>query len=1139
MPDIEFDIAVVTKRLEENRQLAEALLFPEIVCFGDDSAHLHTMLIKQVVKKAEALLPLDLQKRFLPCPPELRLVTLSIKPLKQSIAWQEPVVLSFDVVQWSHGERPHIAFVPALGIEVIAKQEEDLDKRIRAGIRFALMREEMTRSLQGLVHLSRYRETGVDTLSVQARLQTPKQHAMAAANDTPTKPSRLQEVATDMVKVDYAPAYDVEDTLRHMADALTGKRPSSILLVGPPGVGKTAVIGEMVQQRRRLGLSQAQFWSTSGARLVSGMSGFGAWQERCTELCREISEQRVILYLGNLMELMEVGRYEGNSQGIASFLTPSIGRGDIVVVAECAPEQVSLIEQTDPRLLGVFRQIGMDPPNTEKGRAILGQVAMARARAGQAPISDEGLDELERLHRRYATYSAQPGRAVQFLHHLLRDHPHDHTVLAQDVTTAFSRETGLPALLIDDRVPLNLDTTRQWFAERIMGQPEAIDLVVGLLATAKLALSRPEKPLASLLFIGPTGVGKTEMAKTLAAFLFGARQRMIRFDMSEYADPASVAQLIGGPGGSEGLLTAKVRETPFSVVLLDEFEKADPAFFDLLLQVLGEGRLTDASGRQANFCNCVVIMTSNLGATSFQKGPLGFVKDKTGAGEAKHHFIEEVRSHLRPELFNRIDHIVPFEPLSAETVYHIAKRELQAIRVRDGIRLRGVHLDIPEEVVSFLAQKGYDPRYGARSLKRLIERELLVRLAEGINTSAVDLNLHAEVRVEGAHLAVTVRACEPGKVRPNAHQDDASVRTDNTQQMERMPLARMSSLRITLLRRKVQTLEQCSVVRDLQNDLYAAERTLARAKSHKKTLHTHHEEDQAELTRLPKLQESARLLDRLKETVVDLEGRMLIDLYRPDTSTQAVAAKDLTQAEQDFRALLVVLYALQYKEPDTVTLALFSEDTDALILLAQAYYEIARRLGLEVHMGLFFLPRAPQQKGKKTELASKRDAKTSQKTRETKETNKSNEANQGDEIETPKKRESPLQHHPIGHPDKFLQAPPEKVLGVSLAVTGPAALPRFELERGTHQMVKQKKKIHCLVDVSELAIKAYVPPEGIERKGAIRSQHIRRRYDMDTKAFKEKNQGRAYNWAGRDISPVLHMIMEQNLIEAVTSMVTM
>src|SRR5262249_788816 len=187
---------------------------------------------------------------------------------------------------------------------------------------------------------------------------------------------------------------------------------------------------------------------------------------------------------------------------------------------------------------------------------------------------------------------------------------------------------------------------------------------------------------------------------------------------------------------------------PFSVVLLDEFEKAHPLFFDLLLQVLGEGRLTDASGRVADFRNCVVIMTSNLGAESFQRSQIGFSKDHSSAAEATRHFVSEVRAFMRPELFNRIDRIVPFVPLDETAILKIAERELDLLKNRDGIRFRGTALNIDEDVLKYLAGKGFDPKYGARPLKRAIERELLVPLAEGLNRYSADLALSIDVKME-------------------------------------------------------------------------------------------------------------------------------------------------------------------------------------------------------------------------------------------------------------------------------------------------------------------------------------------------------------------------------------------------------
>ncbi len=233
---------------------------------------------------------------------------------------------------------------------------------------------------------------------------------------------------------------------------------------------------------------------------------------------------------------------------------------------------------------------------------------------------------IDRLHRRYATYSAYPGRPLRFLRNLMGDAGAAAPVGMSEVAAAFARETGLPDFLIRPEAVLDLDAVREWFRERLIGQDHAIELVLDVLAAVKAELARPGRPLASLLLIGPTGVGKTEMAKCLAELLYGGRQRMIRLDMSEYADPWAVQRLFGGGGreGGAGVLTSQVREQPFSVLLLDELEKAHHSVLDLLLQVLGEGRLTDGMGQVADFTNSVILMTSNLGAESFGRPAAGF-----------------------------------------------------------------------------------------------------------------------------------------------------------------------------------------------------------------------------------------------------------------------------------------------------------------------------------------------------------------------------------------------------------------------------------------------------------------------------------------------------------------------------------
>ncbi|MEJ7616244.1 MAG: AAA family ATPase [Pyrinomonadaceae bacterium] len=310
--------------------------------------------------------------------------------------------------------------------------------------------------------------------------------------------------------------------------------------------------------------------------------------------------------------------------------------------------------------------------------------------------------------------------------------------------------------------------------------------------------------------------------------------------MSEYADALAVTRLVGGVTNGEGTLTRRIREQPFAVLLFDEFEKAHDSFFDLLLQILGEGRLTDGRARVADFTNSIIVMTSNLGADRFRRARPGFRDESSGdeaatnrasaprALAAQKHFTRAVQDFLRPEIFNRIDHIVPFLPLERDTVKSIAERELMLLQERDGVRLRGVVLRASAEAVELLARRGYDARYGARPLKRLIERELLLPLAVQLNQrqplqrmpQAAATTLVAEVRVEANRLRVSLeeQAIERRSAAAMLAGDEASLAA--------------RAARLSELRRRLQQLERSSSVVDLRNTIWRLteiERRLARA----------------------------------------------------------------------------------------------------------------------------------------------------------------------------------------------------------------------------------------------------------------------------------------------------------------------
>jgi ATP-dependent Clp protease ATP-binding subunit ClpA len=1100
MPTHALPIIMLLTTLENDTHFAEALFFPEVLRYSDCAVAAEESLKVNVEKTAEGMRPLAMHRRHPAGEPQIREIALSIQPgAERSKCWRTPVELRFQAAAWMHGDAAAVMYVPALGIELSAINPATIEAAAAMApkhIRAELARRGALGSFELLTRLQRARHMTIGTDSIQLLLQTPKQIAARAEQQQEEKKSALAEAATDLGKEKLATAFEMDETVARLAETLTGRNPRSALLVGRSGVGKTAAIHELVRRRDAFQLAHTPFYATNGSRLVAGMSGFGQWQERCTRLWREAAGQRAVLYLGNLIELMEVGKYIGNTQGIADFLRPYIARGDVLAVAECTPEQASLIERVNPRLLDAFEQIKLEEPPPDRVRGVL----LSYALSGHAEVQLEAVERMDQLHRRYATYSASPGRPLRFLKNLLLDAPDEVPISAEAVTDAFSRETGLPRVLLDEREPLDLGAAHDWFSARVIGQPEAVNLIVDLLATVKAELTRPRKPIASLLFIGPTGVGKTEMAKSLAEFLFRDRDRMTRFDMSEYADPIAVRRLIGGAfgaiggpaRGSEGLLTARVREQPFSVVLLDEFEKADPSFFDLLLQVLGEGRLTDSMGRVADFTNAVVILTSNLGAQSFQRGVSGFgearaTREAAARESASRHFTQAVRQALRPELFNRIDRIVPFAPLDEATVLAIAQRELELVRQRDGIRYRQVDLRIRDGVAQHLARRGYDVRYGARPLKRAIERELLAPLAEVLiqQPAGEDIEIHLSVEHEQLQFRVMTDA---------ARANDSPLSIESS-------LAPFIVRAWPSLRRETQALDRSSAMRNLQNNLFALERLEKRIEKSK----WKSPKDLDQLARLPMLRDLLNDIRTAGAAVVNEEETALLSLYARTPLRVSEQATRCSEAEAAWNRLLLRLHASNFKNPDSITLAVFGEEPRWLFELAQAYYAFAAGQNAAIVLHQFTLKPAPKS-GAKTTGARKK-----------KTTNES------------RYERTPIEEKPA----RYLDHPLQGVLCLALEIRFPNADPTLCLERGLHTFFHQKKPSRCVVDISEAPIGSYAPPAEMARQGAIGPQAKRRVYNLDTSLIEDARLDLRQPWSGRDLREQVRELVEKTLLEQI------
>lgn len=706
-----------------------------------------TEVLRKLQRKLTKQLPKSPPTTFFEgsLPPEFEnwSIEVELPPQERGLAWQDPIRMQLDCFRWQLPSGHIVVRIPAVGCNLFGKLNELDEVEIQTQATVSLIRLAEDQNLLQLRQA--YQDRSYDFQCIRVRVPlSEEQEKQAKQKSVRGKTATLRSTASDLTAAKLPPVFGVDDQARELADHFEGEHPQSVLLVGPSGVGKSALVHQMVHLRSNLGLGQRKVWSTSGARIVSGMSGLGMWQERCSKLIKEASATDAILHLGSLFELMEAGKID-SSPGVASMVRQAINRRRLVAIAECTPEQLAIIERDDPMLLRAFSRMELKEPPARRVKQILRE--SADSTGAKDLFSDGAIEELYRLHARFATYSALPATAIRLMRSMEDASQPDRIYESHDVARAFAKQTGLPRFLVDDSVQLDLDKVRSALVQNVIGQEEPVELIVNLIATLKARLVRPGKPLATLMFIGPTGVGKTEMAKTIAHLLYSDTQRMIRIDMSEYSSPWSTHKLIGKPGEGDGALTSPIREQPFSVVLLDEFEKADSNVFDLLLQLLGEGRLTDSQGRLADFRNAVVIMTSNLGVETFRESNFGFGNDDTSGW--REHFHREVRKFVRPEFLGRIDRIVPFQPLPREVVRRIAQRELEKLKQRAGLKFSDSELSISPETVERLSEIGYQPNYGARPLRRAIEEHVTIPLANELSNhrqSDHKLQFHVHVR---------------------------------------------------------------------------------------------------------------------------------------------------------------------------------------------------------------------------------------------------------------------------------------------------------------------------------------------------------------------------------------------------------
>jgi ATP-dependent Clp protease ATP-binding subunit ClpC len=543
-------------------------------------------------------------------------------------------------------------------------------------------------------------------------------------------------------------AWEMEDKALEAADKLISAR-ANVLIVGAPGAGKSAVLRQAIRKIHQQSRQQQwgfTFWRILPQRITASVKYLGQWEGLCEELIQELGHANGILWIENLTTLLQAGG-EGPEDSMAAFFTPFLKQGKLQILGEASPAELESIRRLLPGFAELFQTVTLEELEEKKIYNILREFAQYAKQNHRVVIAEEAISLSYRLLARYHPYEAFPGKGIKFLGHCIHEAKLEGAaeISPAAIIERFAQQTGLPELFLRDDLRLDPQELQGFFAARIIGQPEAIQKMIELVKIFKAGLNNPGKPISTLLFVGPTGVGKTACAKALAAYFFGKGQRkspLIRIDMSEFQYPGQIVRLIG-TGREPGLLVREIRERPFSVLLLDEAEKADPAIFDALLGLLDEGLLLDAFGREANFRNTIIIMTSNLGATN-QKS-IGFKNMEDEA--AKYH--SAIARHFRPEFVNRIDQVVTFKSLTSEEVRSIARKELDELKRREGFVKRGLHLHFTAALAEHLSKIGFDERYGARPLQRSIEQSLVAPIANWLLAHPTAENCAIQVDYDG------------------------------------------------------------------------------------------------------------------------------------------------------------------------------------------------------------------------------------------------------------------------------------------------------------------------------------------------------------------------------------------------------
>ena len=606
--------------------------------------------------------------------------------------------------------------------------------------------------------------------------QAPEIHIRATApsqEEQTEQISPLEEFGYDITKAakegKLDPLVGREDEIQRVIQILGRRRKNNPMLVGDPGVGKSAIVEgiaiKIANDDIPPALAGKRLISLDLGSIVAGTKYRGDFEKRLKTIIKEVADNPdVILFIDEFHTIVGAGGASG-SLDAANMLKPALARGDIQCIGATTLDEFTKIVEKDGALDRRFQKIVVEHTDIPQTISILNRLKTNYEKHHNVIYTDEAVDACVRMSERHITDRCLPDKAIDAMDEAgsmvrLKNPKKTGRVSAEDVASVISKMTGIPSGKVAESEGGKLMKMMQKLQSRIIGQDEAIEKVVRAIQRNRAGIKDPGKPIGTFIFFGPTGVGKTQLAKSLAEYLFDSEDNMIRLDMSEYMEKFNVSRLIGAPPGYVGFeeggqLSERVRRKPYCVVLLDEIEKAHPDVFNLLLQVMDEGRLTDSNGRTVSFRNTIVIMTSNVGSRELDEygSGLGFNTAGKNVSENRKNVLEKaVRKAFPPEFINRVDEQVFFSSLTKSDIEKIIDIELKGLKSR--VENAGFQLTITKAAKKFVADAGYDPKFGARPLKRAVQKYIEDPVSEQIILDRMTGSKHSggKIKVDLANI---------------------------------------------------------------------------------------------------------------------------------------------------------------------------------------------------------------------------------------------------------------------------------------------------------------------------------------------------------------------------------------------------